>query len=84
MLIESSGEIAARMTTPCSALAAGKDVFLRPEQVRVWFDRLAATDKTYRVYPEAYRSPWNDWDKELVLADILAWLHEHSGAEVNI
>jgi hypothetical protein len=51
---------------------SGKDVFLRPEQVRAWSDRLAATDKTYRVYPRLITV--NDWDKELVLADILAWL----------
>ena len=83
LLIESSAKVAAEMKTPCLVLAAGHDVFLRPEQVRAWFDRLAATDKTFRVYPEAYHLLWNDWDKELVLADIVAWLNQHAAMPVN-
>jgi alpha-beta hydrolase superfamily lysophospholipase len=81
LLIESSGDIATRITTPCLVLAAGQDVFLRPEQVRAWFDRLAARDKTYCLYPDAYHLLWNDWDKGLVLADIVGWLNER--CEIN-
>ena len=83
LLIESSAEVAGKMITPCLVLAAGQDVFLRPEQVRAWFDRLAATDKTFRLYPQAYHLLWNDWDKELVLADISAWLNERSALPLN-
>jgi acylglycerol lipase len=82
-LIEGSAQIAAEMKTPCLVLAAGQDVFLRPEQVRAWFDQLAATDKTFRLYPQAYHLLWNDWDKELVLADILSWLNERSAVPLN-
>ena len=82
-LIESSDLIAARVQTPCLVLAAGQDVFVRPEQVRDWFDRLPAKDKTYRLYPEAYHLLWNDWDKDTVLADILFWLNERSAARLN-
>ncbi len=82
-LIESSELIAAKMKTPCLVLAAGQDVFLRPEQVRAWFDHLAAADKTFRLYPEAYHLLWNDWDKEAVLTDILGWLNERSAARLN-
>ncbi len=83
LLIEGSAQVAAKMETSCLVLAAGQDVFLRPEQVRAWFDRLAATDKTFRLYPQAYHLLWNDWDKELVLADILAWLNERSAVPLN-
>jgi alpha-beta hydrolase superfamily lysophospholipase len=82
-LIESSDLIAARMQTPCLVLAAGQDVFVRPEQVRDWFARLPARDKTYRLYPEAYHLLWNDWDRDTVLADILFWLNERSTARLN-
>ena len=82
-LIESSDLIAAKVHTPCLVLAAGQDVFVRPEQLRGWFDRLAAKDKTYRLYPEAYHLLWNDWDKDTVLADILSWLNERSAARLN-
>ena len=71
------------MKTPCLVLAAGKDVFLRPEQVRAWFDQLAASDKTFRLYPEAYHLLWNDWDKDLVMADIVSWMNEHSVVPLN-
>jgi hypothetical protein len=54
------------------------DVFLRPEQIKAWFDRLAASDKTFRLYQDAYHLQWNDWDKDLVLADILDWLNDRS------
>ncbi len=77
-LIDSSGEVADKMKTPCLVLAAGQDVFLRPEQIKAWFDRLAASDKTFRLYQDAYHLLWNDWDKDLVLADILDWLNDRS------
>lgn len=80
VLIESSSEIAEQMETPSLVLAAGQDVFLRPEQVRNWFERLAAPDKTFRLYPDAYHLLWNDWDRDLVLADILGWLNERHAA----
>lgn len=82
-LIESSDQVAAKMETPCLVLAAGQDVFLRPEQVRTWFDRLAASDKTFRLYPNAYHLLWNDWDKDIVLADVLGWLNERSAVPLN-
>ena len=82
-LIEGSAQVAAEMKTPCLVLAAGQDVFLRPEQVRAWFERLGAIDKTFRLYPQAYHLLWNDWDKELVLADILSWLNERSAVPLN-
>jgi acylglycerol lipase len=82
-LIDSSSYIATKMETPCLVLAAGQDVFLRPEQIRAWFDRLAAPDKTFKLYPDAYHLLWNDWDRDIVLADILSWLNERSGAQVN-
>jgi alpha-beta hydrolase superfamily lysophospholipase len=59
-------------------------VFVRPEQVRAWFDCLSAKDKTFRLYSEAFHLLWNDWDKEAVLTDILAWLNERSAMRLNI
>jgi acylglycerol lipase len=83
-LIESSEQIATKIAIPCLVLAAGRDVFVRPEQVRAWFDSLSAKDKTFRLYPEAFHLLWNDWDKEAVLTDILAWLNERSAMRLNI
>jgi alpha-beta hydrolase superfamily lysophospholipase len=73
-LMESRASLAAGVKVPTLVLAAGMDAYLKPEQVRAWFDLLAAKDKTYRLYPEAYHLLWNDWDRDEVLGDMLAWL----------
>lgn len=78
-LISSSEAMARDITTPCLVLAAGRDVFLREEQVKRWFDHLAAPDKTYRLYAEAYHCLWNDWEREAVLRDIAEWLEARMG-----
>jgi len=76
-LIASSADAARGMTIPCLVLAAGHDVFLRADQVEAWFRQIAATDKSYRLYPDAYHCLWNDWEREIVLRDIAEWLEGH-------
>lgn len=76
-LISSSAMAAREMTVPCLVLAAGHDVFLRADQVETWFQEIAAADKTFRLYPEAYHCLWNDWEREKVLHDIADWLEAH-------
>lgn len=66
--------LAAGVTIPTLVLAAGQDAYIRPDQVRAWFDLLPNPDKEYREYPEAFHLLWNDLDHEAVLADIFAWL----------
>jgi alpha-beta hydrolase superfamily lysophospholipase len=73
-LITSCGEAARGMTVPCLVLAAGRDVFLDADQVEAWFREIASTDKTLRVYPDAYHCLWNDFDRDAVLQDIAEWL----------
>jgi len=75
-LMDFSRAVAARVKVPCLVLAGGGDVFLRPEQVRAWFDSLGSEDRTFRLYPQAYHLLWNDWDREIVLGDIADWLRE--------
>lgn len=73
-LMESRDALAAGVRVPALVLAAGQDAYILPRQVRAWFDSLPSRDKTFRLYPTAYHLLWNDWDRELVMADILAWL----------
>lgn len=79
-LMDSSRALARKITVPCLVLAGGQDVFLRPEQVRAWFDHLASGDKSFRLYPEAHHVLWNDLDRALVVADIVAWLRDRTPA----
>jgi acylglycerol lipase len=72
-LIESSPRLAARVQAPSLVLAAGQDVFIEAQQIKEWFDLLGAKDKTLYTYPDAFHCLWNDFDRELVIADIIGW-----------
>jgi len=67
-------EAARKINSPALVLAGGKDVFVREEQVRGWFEDLAAPDKTYLAYPDGHHVLWNDWDRAQVLDDITHWI----------
>ena len=73
-LMESSEGLAAKLTEPCLVMVGGNDVYLESRQVKAWFDRIAAKDRTFREYPEAYHLLWNDFDRETVLRDIMGWI----------
>jgi alpha-beta hydrolase superfamily lysophospholipase len=59
-------------------LSAGKDCFVKPEQISSWFDRIPSADKTHRLYSDAYHLLWHDWDREMVMSDIEEWLDGRS------
>ena len=59
---------------------AGRDCFVRREQVERWFDGVAAREKTLRVYDGAFHLLWHDWDKEVVLRDVAGWLDGRAAA----
>jgi len=73
-LIDGSGGLGPGLNLPVLVLAAGRDCFVRREQVERWFDGVAAREKTLRVYGGAFHLLWHDWDKELVLRDVAGWL----------
>jgi alpha-beta hydrolase superfamily lysophospholipase len=49
---------------------------VKPEQITAWFEKIPVADKTHQLYPEAYHLLWHDWDRELVIKDIEAWLDQ--------
>ncbi len=67
---------AERIEVPTLMLSAGRDVFIRPEQSRAFFDRLAAPEKEYVFYPDSHHLLWHDVDTDDVLARITRWLTE--------
>ena len=75
-LIDASESFAARWEVPTLVLAAGCDCFVNATQISTWFKKISAPDKKLHIYPEAYHLLWHDWDKEVVLSDIHAWLTE--------
>jgi acylglycerol lipase len=77
-LIGQMPEVAPAISLPSLVLCAGRDVFVREEQVRQWFELLAADDKDLHVHPEAFHVLWNDLDRERVLDGIAGWLNNRS------
>ena len=77
-LIDGSHRLAERLQRPALVLSAGKDCFVKPEQISSWFDRIPSADKTHRLYSDAYHLLWHDWDREMVMSDIEEWLDERS------
>jgi alpha-beta hydrolase superfamily lysophospholipase len=65
---------ATRVNVPTLMLAAGRDVFIRPEQSRAFFDLIAATEKEYIFYPDSHHLLWHDLDTDDVLERISRWL----------
>lgn len=78
-LIDGSRGLAERLDHRVLVLAAGRDCFVRPEQIESWFHRIPSSDKTLRHYPEAYHLLWHDWDREAVVEDLREWLEARCG-----
>ena len=57
------------------------DKATRPEGSRYFYDNVGSADKTLKLYEGGYHDLLNDIDKEIVMADILAWLNERVPAE---
>jgi alpha-beta hydrolase superfamily lysophospholipase len=72
-LIDGSGELATRLNVPVLVLAAGRDCFVRREQIEMWFEGVAEKEKTLHIYDEAFHLLWHDWDRDRVLQDLSAW-----------
>lgn len=73
-LIEASLPAAERLDVPVAVFSAGYDAFVAPEQIRDFFVRIRAHDKTHFHYPESYHQLLFDLDAEQVLADAVAWV----------
>ena len=51
------------------------DKATRPEGSQYFYDNVGFEDKTLKLYDGGYHDLLNDLDKELVMADILAWVN---------
>ena len=74
-MIDDSWTVASQLQVPTLVLAAGQDCYVRVDQIRSWFDEIAASDKTLNVYPDAYHLLWHDWDRDNVVSDLGKWLN---------
>jgi len=75
-LMQEAQQSAGRLKIPTLMLAAGRDVFIRPDQSRAFFNRIAAPEKEYVFYPDSHHLLWHDVDTQDVLDRIARWLTE--------
>jgi alpha-beta hydrolase superfamily lysophospholipase len=71
---------ASRLRMPVLVLAAGQDVFVRPEDVTSFFEALPGPDKTLHTYPSSYHLLVRDFEAAQVIRDVHAWLDERTSA----
>ena len=79
-LIDNSHTHAERLRHSTLVLSAGNDCFVKPGQIASWFEKIPSSDKTHRLYPEAYHLLWHDWDRDTVMHDIQQWLERRCGS----
>jgi alpha-beta hydrolase superfamily lysophospholipase len=67
---------AADVRVPTLLLAAGRDIFIKPEQSRAFFEALGAEEKHFILYPQSHHLLWHDVNREDVLEKISTWIVE--------
>lgn len=70
-----------RFTVPAFIIHGTDDKATRPEGSQYFYDNVGSKDKTLKLYEGGYHDLLNDIDKEIVMADILAWVNERIPAE---
>ncbi|KAA0237889.1 lysophospholipase [bacterium] len=69
------------ITTPILIMHGTADLLTPAEGSRVLFERVSSPDKTLKLYEGLYHEILNEPEKEQVMAGILAWLDERTGAK---
>lgn len=73
------GERAEELRVPLLVLAAGDDRVADVEATRAWFERAGSADRTLRVFDGLWHEVLNEPERELVLAELVAWLRARIG-----
>ena len=75
-LMSNTHHHAAHVQVPTLMLSAGRDVFIRAGQSRAFFEKLAAPEKEYELYPDSHHLLWHDVNRDEVLDRITRWITE--------
>jgi acylglycerol lipase len=70
-----------KFNVPVFIIHGTDDKATRPEGSQYFYDNVGSEDKTLKLYEGGYHDLLNDIDKEIVMADILAWVNERIPAE---
>lgn len=72
-----SKQSAEKISLPTLLVQSGIDNIVDQAGVQRWFERLKSSDKTFRVFPEAYHSLDFDRQPEAYLDLLLNWINAH-------
>lgn len=70
-------ELAPKIKLPTFVLWGSDDPIAAPQAARIFSDKLGASDKTSKEYPEMVHEPMNDVGREAVWRDISGWISSH-------
>jgi alpha-beta hydrolase superfamily lysophospholipase len=69
------------MTLPLLILHGSADKVTKPEGSRFFFDNAGSADKTLKLYDGHAHDLLNDFDRELVISDIVDWINARAPQE---
>ncbi len=67
-----------QFTLPLLIIHGTRDTVTRPEGSKEFYARASSADKTLKLYDGFYHDPLNDVGKEIVMADIRAWIEQRA------
>jgi alpha-beta hydrolase superfamily lysophospholipase len=66
----------AAYTYPCLVLHGGADQIVTPETSKIFYEKIASTDKELKIYDGLFHEILNEPEKDIVLEDIHRWLEK--------
>jgi acylglycerol lipase len=73
-----------RITLPVLILHGTADKATRPDGSAMFFDDAGSADKQLKLYEGHYHDLLNDYGREQVMADILAWIDQRVGRRIDM
>lgn len=66
-----------RYNYPCLILHGGSDQIVTPEASKSFYESIASTDKTLKIYDGLYHEIMNEPERDTVIRDIIHWIDSH-------
>jgi len=74
----------AKMTMPILVMHGTKDTVTVPHGSKTFFESASSVDKTLKLYEGHYHDLFNDEGREIVMADVLAWVNARARPEAAL
>jgi acylglycerol lipase len=68
----------ASLTLPMLIMQGSDDKLVNPEGSKMLYEKAASQDKTLKIYEGLYHEIFNEPERDMVFADLEAWLNSHT------